>query len=243
MNVYDSLKAGFGQWLTRYRSDVIGMTGNMQEWLNRDLPKAIAFAPSRLVDQAELMVNAWLNNDTEASTTTSYKLPMVLVGMNADSMGTGYDYASKIIDPVYVIIPDDPKERAFKLNMIQDDMRFQIVFFARDLATVKGMVDQFRVFSAKTGNDVIPCSYDFAGIPITFESQLESSEVFAPKTQTEVKNLHILVVDMAVKTSIPLYSAPRIGEPNDGKGVPETDDPAGYLLVDTVTNVGVAVPV
>ncbi|TCV72461.1 hypothetical protein EDE11_1527 [Methylomonas methanica] len=38
-------------------------------------------------------------------------------------------------------------------------------------------------------------------------------------------------MDITLKAQIPIYDAPKVGEPNDGKGVPGTDDPAGYPVV------------
>jgi hypothetical protein len=41
----------------------------------------------------------------------------------------------------------------------------------------------------------------------------------------------ILAIDLTLKAEVPLFDAPKEGEYNDGKGVPGTDDPAGYPVV------------
>lgn len=40
----------------------------------------------------------------------------------------------------------------------------------------------------------------------------------------------ILALDLTLKVEVPLFDAPKPGDPNDGKGIPGTDDPAGYPL-------------
>ena len=52
---------------------------------------------------------------------------------------------------------------------------------------------------------------------------------------TGSKNLTVLAMDITLRAEIPLFDAPKDGEPNDGKGVPGTDDPAGYPLVQSVS--------
>ena len=56
--------------------------------------------------------------------------------------------------------------------------------------------------------------------------------------QSQLKNLTILSVDMNVKATLPMYEAPKVGEPNDGKGDPSNpDDLAGYLLYESEEHV------
>ena len=52
--------------------------------------------------------------------------------------------------------------------------------------------------------------------------------------QTEAKNLTILAIEIMLKAEIPLFDAPAEGQPNDGKGIPGTADPAGYPLVQEI---------
>ena len=67
-----------------------------------------------------------------------------------------------------------------------------------------------------------------------FSPEVPQTRVYWVAVQTEAKNLTILAVDVTLKAEVPLFDAPTEDEPNDGQGVPGTDDPSGYPLVTRV---------
>ncbi len=69
-----------------------------------------------------------------------------------------------------------------------------------------------------------------------FPVQLESPDAPASNANPASKNMSALIVDLTLKATIPIFSAPKVGEPNDGKGVPGTNDPAGFPVVVQVNN-------
>lgn len=65
--------------------------------------------------------------------------------------------------------------------------------------------------------------------------QIESTDSPATSIGTEAKNLTILAIDLTLKATIPMMSAPAPGQPNDGKGTPgSTSNPSGFPLVERV---------
>ncbi|NCC41888.1 MAG: hypothetical protein EOM21_21260 [Gammaproteobacteria bacterium] len=56
---------------------------------------------------------------------------------------------------------------------------------------------------------------------------------------TDHKNLTLLTVDLTIRANVPLYQAPKPGEPNDGQGDPtDPEDPAGYPFLREIDSNG-----
>lgn len=229
--MFEPLKVGFGEYLTGFYSILMPTTQPMQEYVQRSLAKSIAWAPSRMVDAAEEMLAAWQRNDTDSAPTRPAKLPVILVCMDQSYTPTGREFATQISNSVKVIMPGDTKERLFGLRTVFGDIRVQLVFAAADEPTARSMAAQFLNYIDAVPNRRIGYTTTFAGINEDWVAMIESPDVPAVAIHTGVKNLVMLAVDLTLKAQIPLYDAPKAGEPNDGKGIPGTDDPAGYPVV------------
>jgi len=119
----------------------------------------------------------------------------------------------------------------FGLRAAAGDVRTQIVILATDEPSAKSLAAQFLLFLDATPNRRFEAAFKFAGMSTDWPVQIDSPDVSAQAITTEAKNLTVLAIDISLRVEIPLFSAPKEGEPNDGKGVPETDDPAGYPVV------------
>lgn len=217
--------------MARYRSEVSPTTPQVQEFITRPLDKSIAWASGRMVDEAETMLASWQKNDTDSATTSPYRLPAILVGMDNNTFMTGAEYSVPISDPIMVIIPEDPKERMFGLKTFVTDVRIQVAVFARDPHTAKSLAAQMTMFFSRVENQRFWPSYLFAGLSNKFPAQLESTDLAWINVKNGVNNVTILAADINLKVTVPIYSAPKLGEANDGKGVPETNDPAGFPYI------------
>jgi hypothetical protein len=232
--MFEPVKIGFGGFMTEFYNSLVPTTKPMTEYLARGVGKSIAWAPSRMIDAAEEMLASWQRNDTDSAPTQPAKLPAIIVAMAKDYIPTGRDYTRQVTDSEWMIMPDDAKERAFGLRAIAGDIRVQIAFFAADEPTAKSLAAQFCLFLDRIHNRSFNSVYTFAGINSDWPVQIESPDSPVSNAQSQSKNVTILVADLTLKAEIPLFDAPKVGEYNDGKGVPGTSDPAGFPVVKQV---------
>ncbi|MGZ8220040.1 MAG: hypothetical protein ACXWT0_00180 [Methylobacter sp.] len=236
--MFEPIKVGFGEYMVGFYGSLTPTTKAMPEFIARGAVKSLAYAPSRMVDAVEEMLAAWQRNDTDTADTKPAKLPVIIVAMAQDYMPTGRDFTRQIAEPMEVIIPGDVKERAFGLRTVAGDIRAQIAIVAADEPTAKSIASQFSLFLDAVPNRRFHYSHTFAGAITQWPVQIEAPDVPAIAVKTGLKNVVILAIDLTLKAQIPLYDAPKAGEYNDGKGVPGTDDPAGYPLVAQVNTIG-----
>lgn len=229
--MFQELKYAFGDVMARYRAELSPTTPQVQEFINRELAKSIAWASGRMVDEAETMLASWQKNDTDSADSSPYRLPVILIAMDNNTIMTGADYTQPVSNPNMVIIPEDPKERMFGLRTSVTDKRLQIAVFARDPHTAMSLAAQMTTFFTKIENRRFWPSYLWAGIGNKFPAQLESTDLAWINIKNGVNNLTILAADVNLKLTVPFYDAPKPGEANDGKGSGTPDDPHGYPFI------------
>lgn len=232
--MFEPVKAGLGGFMQRFYASVVPTTTGLHEFVGRGFPYCVAWAPTRMVDKAEEMLAAWNKNDTDQAATRPPKLPVVLVAVAKDYTPISRDFGTQIADPIDIFIPGDPKHRYFEMRLIQGEIRAQIAIFAHDEPTAKSLAAQFLLFLDSPSNRGFKAVFPFAGVDNEFPVQIEAPDNPAMNIDTGSKNMTVLAVDLTLKCSVPLFQAPAEGESNDGKGVPGTDDPAGYPLVEVV---------
>lgn len=226
------VKTAFGQYMTGFYESIVPTTKSLQEYVARGLAKSMVWAPERMVDAAEDMLAAWYKNDTDDAATQPPKLPVVIVAMAKDYIPTGRDYTRQVSELVDITLPDDVKERYFKVRTIDGDVRAQIAIFAQDEPTAKSIASQFLLYIDEMPHRRFDARYTFAGQNLDWPVQIESTDAPAMNIQTDAKNLTILAVDITLKAHIPLFEAPKDDDPNDGKGTPgDANDPSGYPVV------------
>lgn len=229
-----SVKVAFGRYMGHFYDGLSPTTKGMQGFVNRGLAKSIVWAPSRMVDAVEEMLASWQRNDTDDAPTHPAELPVIVVAMAKDYTPSGRDYTRQITadDEAWVIIPDDVKERAFDVKLIAGDIRTQIAIFSHDEPTAKSIASQLMLYLDAPSNRRFQAKYDFAGQEVEWPVQLDSPEAFAQSIDIGIKNMTALAVDITLKATIPLFGAPKEGQPNDGKGVVgDMADPAGHPVV------------
>ena len=231
----EPIKAAFGQFMGRYYDSLVPTTRPLERYVTRGLERSIAWAPSRMVDMAEEMLSQWLRAEQPGPATKPPELPAIMVAMAKDYTPTGRDYTRQVADRVLVMIPGDPKERLFGLRAMAGDIRAQVVIFATDEPSARSLAAQFLLFLDATENRRFTATHRFAGLDNPWPVQVESPDAPAMSIANEAKNLTVLAIDITLRAEIPLYDAPAVGQPNDGKGAPGTDDPAGYPLAQHIT--------
>jgi hypothetical protein len=224
------IKNGFGAYMGRYYGSLTPTTKALHEFVDRGLKRSIVWAPARMVDAVEDMLNSWRRNENRDGVPSSTAmLPVMFVAMAKDYVPSGREFGRQASEQVSVTLPGDPEERHFKVRVIHGDIRTQIAIAAADEPTAKSLAAQFGLFVDNMENRRFLVPYEFEGIPAgDWPVLLESSEIVVSSVATEQKNITLLAVDITLKASIPLFQAPKLGEPSDGKPV----YPQGYPVMD-----------
>lgn len=237
------VKEAFGDYMGRFYAELLPTTKPLERFCTRGLAASIAWAPSRMVDAAEEMLGQWLRFDPNDATTKPPEMPAIIVAVARDYMPTGRDWGRQIADPEWITFPDDAKNRAFKLRTVAGEIRAQVVIFAQDEPTAKSLAAQFLLFMDGRANRGFMAAFSFAGFAAPYPVVIETPEIPFVAVSTEAKNLTILAGDVTLKATIPLFYAPKVGEPNDGQGTPgSATDPAGFPVMGGIVFSGKAVP-
>ena len=227
----EPVKVAFARFMRRYFDSLTATTKPMEPYVKKDFSTAVFMANTRMVDAAEDMLSKYMRLDWGHEHDPHW-LPVVMFALARDYTPTGRDYTRQVADGEYVTFPDDEKQRAFRVRVAAGDVRAQVVFFASDEPTARSLAAQFLLFLDQTDARRFWADYTFAGFVSSWPVQVESPDSPAMNIQTESKNLCILAVDLTLKCSIPFFSAPRVGEATDGKGVDGgAEDPSGYPVV------------
>lgn len=233
--MFEPVKVAYGRFLGKFFNQLVPTTHPMEAYVKKPLKEAVLMAPSRMVDSAVEMLEKYLRIDWENEPTQPHFLPVMLTAVGRDYTPTGRDYTRQIADMEYFQFPEDPKKRVFGIKTVSGDIRAQLAIFASDEPTAKSIAAQFLLFLDETFNRRFWATYSFAGFNSQWPVQIESPDSPAMNVQTEAKNIHILAIDLMLKTTAPLFYAPKDGEPNDGRGIAgDLLDPAGYPLVSTI---------
>lgn len=228
----NQLRYGYARWLDAFHRYFAPTTRATEEWVQRDLATAIVMAPGRMVDSAEDMMAAWRKNDNTGQPGMSSHLPVVITALAKDYVPAGGEYSRQLAREVDFTIPDDPKARVFRLRQIQGDRRAQLLFVAPEEASARSMALQFCQWITDFHWRRFTVPYEFAGMVHEWPVVLETPDVMPQAVDLGQKNITGLVVDLNLRETIPVFVAPRPGEPNDGKGTPgNPSDPAGFPVV------------
>jgi len=233
------LEKAVGGYLGRYYSSIISMTRAMQEFKQRGLSKSIFIAPGRMIDEVEKQLSSYRENDNDSSMgSTSSRLPVVIIALSKDYIPAMGGFSNQLSAPVYIQLPDDEKDRVFKVRQMLSERRVQIAFIGSEVETVRGLIAQFNLFVSSKSNRTFRAIYNFAGQDIKFPVMLEENSIMASNINTEHKNLTILTLDITLKEAMPLFDAPSDACENDGKGTDgDINDPHGYPVVKHVLSI------
>lgn len=228
------LKEAFGRYMGRYYASLTPTTKAMKSFAERGISKSVVWAPDRMIDQVQDMLAAWRKNDNDGGPGSSAYLPVMIVATGKDYSPVLGDFSRQVPEPEWLTLPGDPFNRIFKLRQMQGERRAQIVICAAEDETARSMAAQFTLFIAAVVNRRFNATYRFAGIDHQWPVMLETTDVPAMNIDSGQKNLTILAIDLTLKETIPLFSAPKEGEEHDGKGDGSADNPHGYRVVGQV---------
>lgn len=241
MNFTDPIRDALGVYLQGFKRELIGDTPAVREFIARDFSKSVVRAPGRMIDQVNKIVAAWRENDTSRETQMKAPLPLLVVAMAKDYLPSQPEFGRITGDPQWVMIPNDPKERLFRLKIVGAEIRTQIVILAADEPTARSLAMQLNAYIDQLHNRRFASIYPLAGINQKWPVMLENPSIIAVSTPTdpEQKNVTILAGDVTLRATIPMLLVPKSTELNDGKGAGANQDrpfdpdydPSGYLCV------------
>jgi len=226
MSMRTPLEAGFGAYMGQFYAQLVADTPAMVEFIKRGLAKSIVWAPGRMVDSVEEMLNEWRKNDNAGGPSDSAYLPVMLCAMSKDFMPSMADWGVAVGTSVDVMSPDDPHERTYKLRTSANEYRVQVVIAAPEPSTAHSIAMQFHLWANGDGGRRFKHYHEHGGILHDFPAVLEEIDLGAIDARTEQKNITILTVNINLRATIPIFKAPGAGEANDGKPAP-----AGYPVV------------
>lgn len=233
--MFQPVQVAFGAFLQDAYRQLVPTTAPLQEYVQRGFARAAAWAPGRLVDQAGELLESWQRKDAgHEATTTPFALPVLIVALAKGFEPVRRDFGIQHADPIHVMFPADPKERYFKVRLLAGDLRAQIAIFAADAPTAQSLAAQLLLYLDSPAQRRFFARYPFAGLIHHYPVQLTLPDAPAIAVETGQSNMTALAIDLTLTPTVPLFMAPGIDEPHDGKGVPGTDDPAGYPLVAVV---------
>lgn len=230
-NFTDPIKAAFGRYLGRFYSDyLVADTKALQEFRARGFAKSAVWAPGRMVDQVEDMLSSWRKNDNDSTDQPHPYLPVMIAAMAKDYLPAPPEFGRQIVNPIDVIIPQDPKNRVFKMRAVTADVRTQVAIIAAEDPTARSIAMQLQAFVATSENRRFYSVYRLAGMDDYWPVVLETPDLQAIAAPAgDVKNQTILTVDFQLRATVPMLTTPVTG--GDGKGSGTPDDPDGYLVV------------
>ena len=231
----NQVKFGYARWLNEFHRYFVPTTKATEEWAKRPLETAMVMVPDRMIDAADEMLAAWRKNDNTGEYGISSHLPVVLTALGKDYMPIDGNVSRQIARDIFVTIPQDPKERIFKFRQIQGERRAQLLFVAPEEASARSMAMQFCQWITDHEWRRFNVPYTFAGFVHEWPVMLETPDVMASAVDFGQKNLTGITVDLNLRETIPLFSGPKAGEPNDGRGQDNNPaDPHGFVGIGDV---------
>ena len=240
-NFADPLKLALGLHLQGFQRGLVPDTRAVLEFMRRPFMSAVKLAPDRMIDAVDEIIDAYRKNDNVPGKQPVSALPVVIVAVGKDYTPSGSEYGRIVADPIFVQIPGDQKERIFRLRVAKRDFRAQVVVMAAEGVTASSLAMQLHLYCAAIARRNLAAMHRFAGIATYWGVQIEDPEISAISSPVGegVKNATALVIDMTLRATIPVYTAPGPGEPNDELGTNNepsnpynpAHDPSGYPRV------------
>lgn len=222
-------KEAFGWYLLDWFNNLYTDTAALKEFRSRRPNRAMQWAPSRMLDEAEKMLAQYRKNDNGPPGSTT-KLPVVLLATDDDFLGTGADWGGHHTGFKMVQIYEGGSWYEHRQDM--HDRRIQVVIIASEADTAMSIAAQLGAYMQEPHHRYITAKYTFGQYEIPAAMQLETKRIDWMSVKTDVKNMKILAADVALKCVVPILRGPAEGQPNDGT----SNNPPGFPLTTKVHN-------
>lgn len=214
--MFEPVIAGLCEVLREFHSSVVPSSKPTRRFARAEFSGAV-----RLIPQAERMIDAV----NELLARSRLSAPVLLAALDNDWIPGS---AHPVSDTANVTFPLDTKGRQFRMRTVDGEIRAQLAFCASSERAASQLASLFAEHLQSVGVDFY-AAHEFAGLWHGLPAMIEIPENPAISVDTGSRRLAVVAINLSVRVTVPLFMAPRPGEPNDGKGVPGTNDPAGYL--------------
>lgn len=219
------------QWLTRWYNGIYATSPAIAAYADRGIAKSIVIAPSRMIDDAQALLDAYRKNDNSPTMAQGSLLPIVIACTSKDYTLTTGDWGGRQLPRKLVRIVDTPDASYYGYRQAMYDIRLQLAFFAPERSTATSLVAQFGMFISDPANRVFYAEHTFGQYAVQMPIMIENPDIIASNVPPDgQKNLTILTVDIGLKATIPYFDAPKTGEENDGS----LNVPKGYPVVNQI---------
>ncbi|WP_321946592.1 hypothetical protein [Paraburkholderia sp. J10-1] len=226
MSLRTPLELGFARYLASYYETIFADTPGVEEFVRRGLERAIVWAPGRMIDQCELMLEQWRKVAAEDGPGLSSFLPVIIVSIAKDFTPVPPDWGLSVGTPVDVVVDGDKYGRMYKARMSYNEYRGQAVIFAAEGQTAHSLAMQLHLYANGPHGRRFKHMHEVAGTTAEFPAVLEQIDLAGGLNPLEQRNITGLVFDLMIRAAMPIFQAPKEGEPNDGQPAP-----AGYPVV------------
>lgn len=215
-------------------------------WKTAPLKQAILACRSNMIDDAEAMLKAWVENSNHVKNPThkglSAFIPVMTTAIAAIQSPPEYEQVIGRSEWLNVVIPNDPLQRVVQLRSIPSAFRCQIAFFCPDTHGAMMVANQFclywkneakRTFAVpfelgKVGNEKIIDNWQF---------RVLDNSLYPDTALSDYKNLTVVTVDCTLVGDIPVVGGlggvwdevtdtGETGTPEDWIKIPPSND--GY---------------
>ena len=204
LSVREAFQKSWGNVLKDFREWLLPDTADLAHWKTRPLKEAIAACPSRMVDDAEIMLSEWRKNQNSNDAGMTSFLPVVLTAF--DSVPSSPDVSSirGVADWIPVILPQDPQKRMVRMRTIPIAVRAQIAVFTDNPHSALMFASQFCAYLTSETKRLVELTVSVGdGITDSCELVVLDNSLYPSKVSTEAKNLTIFTVDVTLNGVIP----------------------------------------
>jgi len=232
MSLRTPIELGLAQYMVGFHGSLVADTQAMQEYAAREVAKSIVWVPGRMIDDVEKMLAEWRKNENNAGPGLSSMLPVAFLALDKNFLPVLPEFGVAVPD-MPIVFPDDELGRVYSCSTTCNEYKAQLVFIAPEAATAHSLILQFNHWTTQgPAGRRFATEYEFAGFKQKFPAVFEAIDYGGVASNLDQTNLTILVVDMTIRATVPIFRAPADGEANDGKAAP-----AGYPVVIEVESV------
>lgn len=199
LSVREAFQKSWGNVLKDFREWLLPDTADLTHWKTRPIKEAIAACPSRMVDDAEVMLSEWRKNQNSNDTGMTSFLPVMLTAF--DSVPSPPDASSirGVPDWMPVILPQDPQKRMVRMRTIPIAVRAQIAIFTDNPHSALMFASQFCAYLTSETKRVMTLTVNVGGgITDDCEFVVLDNSLYPSKVSSEAKNLTIFTVDVTL---------------------------------------------
>lgn len=199
LSVREAFQKSWGNLLINFREWLLADTADLQYWKTRPLKEAIAACPSRMVDDAEIMLSEWRKNQNANVKGMTSFLPVMLTAFDSVPSPPDVSIIRGIPDWIPVILPQDPLKRMVRMRTIPIAVRAQIAVFTDNPHSALMFTSQFCAYLTSETKRILTITLPVGdGITDDCELVILDNSLYPSKVSTEAKNITIFTVDVTL---------------------------------------------